>query len=328
MKKALILILSLLAGPVLLAQVTVRGEIKSSDNEPLVGVGIVEKGTMNGVVSGMDGSYSITVKGPGSVLVFSSIGFRTEEITVGNQRTVNVTLNEDQQLLDEVVVLGYSSKTKGEITSAVTVVNEEKLKDVVTSDLGQMLQGKVAGVSVVNSSGQPGSSTTIRVRGTSSMNAPQEPLYVVDGIIGGSYDPNDVETVTVLKDAGSTGMYGAQANGGVIVITTKHARNDKIQFNFKANVGVATADFSRQKLMDSKQLYQYYREYYRDPETGLVDDVAYQMAAPKSVMDTYTDWRGLIFRPALLQNYHLSMMGRSARTPSIRVSPTTMRRVR
>ena len=312
MKKALILILSLLAGPMLLAQVTVRGEIKASgDNQPLVGVGIMEKGTMNGVVSDADGHYSISVSGPNAVLVFSSIGFKTEEITVGNQRTINLTMDEDQQLLDEVVVLGYSSKTRGEITSAVTVVNEEKLKDVVSSDLGQMLQGKVAGVSVVNSSGQPGSNTSIRIRGTSSMNAPQEPLYVVDGIIGGSYDPNDVEAVTVLKDAGSTGMYGAQANGGVIVITTKHAKTDKLQFNFKANVGVAVADFSRQKLMDSKQLYQYYREYYRDPETGLVDDVAYQSVAPKSVMETNTDWRALVFRPALLQNYHLSLMGRS-----------------
>lgn len=312
MKKALILILSLLAGPVLLAQVTVRGEIKSSgDNQPLVGVGIMEKGTMNGVISDADGKFTISVKGPEAVLIFSSIGFKTEEITVGNQRTINLSMDEDQQLLDEVVVLGYSTKTRGEITSAVTVVSEEKLKDVVTSDLGQMLQGKVAGVSVVNSSGQPGSTTSVRVRGTSSMNAPQEPLYVVDGIIGGSYDPNDVETVTVLKDAGSTGMYGAQANGGVIVITTKHAKTDKIQFNFKANVGVAMADFDRQKQMDSRQLYQYYREYYRDPETGLVDDVAYQMAAPKSVMETNTDWRGLIFRPALVQNYHLSLMGRS-----------------
>ena len=314
MKKALILILSLLAGPVLLAQVTIQGEIKSSgDNQPLVGVGIMEKGTMNGVVSDMDGKFSISVNGANSVLVFSSIGFKTEEIAVGNQRTINLTMEEDQQLLDEVVVLGYSSKTRGEITSAVSIVNEEKLKDVVTSDLGQMLQGKVAGVSVINSSGLPGSSASIRIRGTSSLNAPQEPLYVVDGIIGGSFDPNDVEAVTVLKDAGSTGMYGAQANGGVIVVSTKKAKGDRLQFNFKSTVGLAQPDFSRQRLMNSRQLYQYYREYYRDPETGLVDDVAMQSVAPLSVMNTDTDWRGLVYRNALLHSHHLSVAGRTSK---------------
>ena len=145
------------------------------------------------------------------------------------------------------------------------------------------------------------------------MNAPQEPLYVVDGIIGGSYDPNDVETVTVLKDAGSTGMYGAQANGGVIVITTKKAKGDQLQFNFKSAIGMAQADFSRQRLMNSRQLYQYYREYYRDPETGLVDDVAMQAVAPKSVMDTDTDWRGLVYQNALLHSHHLSVAGRSSK---------------
>ena len=312
MKKALILVLSLLAGPMLFAQVTVRGEIKSSgDNQPLVGVGIMEKGTTNGVISDMDGKYSITVKGPDAVLVISSIGFRTEEITVGNQRTINVTMNEDQQLLDEVVVLGYSSKTRGEITSAVTTVTADKLQDVVSNSIADMLQGKVSGVSVVKSSGQPGESPAIRIRGTSSMHASQEPLYVVDGIIGGNYDPDDVESVTVLKDAGSTGMYGAQANGGVIVVTTKHAKNNKMQFNVKANFGLITPDFSRQGLMNANQLYTYYREAFRDPETYMIDDLAFRNAMPLAMLDHDTDWRGLICQNAFMQNYHFSVMGRT-----------------
>jgi TonB-dependent SusC/RagA subfamily outer membrane receptor len=179
--------------------------------------------------------------------------------------------------------MGYSNKTKNEIASAVTVVSADKLIDVTSPNIGDMLQGKVAGVSVIKSSGAPGAEPSIRIRGISSMNAPQDPLYVVDGIIGGSFDPNDVESITVLKDAGATGMYGAQANGGVIVVTTKRAKMGEPVFNFKASVGITQADFSRQKRMNSEQLYNYYREYFRDPETYLVDDIQFNNVLPRSV---------------------------------------------
>ena len=314
MKRLIFLFALLLTAMQLNAQIAVKGTVTASDTgEPMIGASVMEKGTMNGTVTGIDGTYAINVTDGNAVLVFTTIGFKTVEIPVANRALINVALDVDQQLLDELVVVGYSSKTRAEITSAVAVVSADKLNDVVTSDITHMLQGKVAGVSVINSSGLPGSSASIRIRGTSSLNAPQEPLYVVDGIIGGSYDPNDVETVTVLKDAGSTGMYGAQANGGVIVVTTKKAKGDQLQFNFKSTVGMAQADFSRQRLMNSRQLYQYYREYYRDPETGLVDDVAMQAVAPKSVMDTDTDWRGLVYRNALLHSHHLSVAGRTAK---------------
>ncbi|MBQ6074256.1 MAG: SusC/RagA family TonB-linked outer membrane protein [Bacteroidales bacterium] len=314
MKRLIFLFALLLTAMQLNAQIAVKGTVTASDTgEPMIGASVMEKGTMNGTVTGIDGTYALTVTDGSAVLVISTIGFKTVEIPVSNRALINVALDVDQQLLDELVVVGYSSKTRAEITSAVAVVGAEKLNDVVTSDITHMLQGKVAGVSVINSSGLPGSSASIRIRGTSSLNAPQEPLYVVDGIIGGSYDPNDVESVTVLKDAGSTGMYGAQANGGVIVVTTKKAKGDQLQFNFKSTVGMAQADFSRQRLMNSRQLYQYYREYYRDPETGLVDDVAFQSVAPKSVMDTDTDWRGLVYRNALLHSHHLSVAGRTAK---------------
>ena len=197
--------------------------------------------------------------------------------------------------------------------SAVAVVSSERLHDVTSSSIGDMLQGKVAGLSVVKGSGMPGNTPAIRLRGVSSMNAPQEPLYVVDGIIGGTYDPNDVETITVLKDAGSTGMYGAQANGGVIIITTKHAKTDETVFNVKASFGVTTPDFTRNKNMNSKQLYNYYREYFRDPTTYMIDDVAFNNAIPSSVLDTDTDWRGLVYDPGYIQNYHVSMMGRNGK---------------
>ena len=312
MKKYLLMIFLLMSASFAMnAQIQVKGVVTESgdDGQPLVGVSVVEQGTLNGVVTNLDGTYSIEVKDADAVLVFSSIGFKTVEVTVGDRNVIDVAMDVDEQLLDQAVVMGYSTKTKGEITSAVTVVDETKLKDVVTNDLGVMLQGKVAGVSVINSSGAPGAESSIRIRGTSSMNAPQEPLYVVDGIIGGEFDPNDVESVTVLKDAGSTGMYGAQANGGVIVVTTKRAKTGDMRFNFKAGFSVTTPDFSRQQYMDAPQLYQYYREYFRDPDTYLIDDLAFNNAISRDVINVNTDWRDMIFRAGTIQNYHFSLMG-------------------
>ncbi|MBP5626323.1 MAG: TonB-dependent receptor plug domain-containing protein, partial [Bacteroidales bacterium] len=295
------------------AQVVVKGVVTAGDDGlPMVGVSVFEKGTLNGGVTDPDGNYSISVKDVNAVLVFSSIGFKTTEIPVGGRSIIDVTLDVDSQLIDEVVVMGYTSKTRGEITSAVTTVSADKLKDVVSNNIGDMLQGKVAGVTVVKDSGRPGAEPSIRIRGASSLHASQEPLYVVDGIIGGSYDPDDVETVTVLKDAGATGMYGAQANGGVIVVTTKKAKtNKKLQFNFKANFGNISPDFSRQRLMNTAQLYSYYREYFRDPETHLIDDLAFKKALPASILNNDTDCRSLITQNAVLHNYHFSVMGKN-----------------
>lgn len=294
------------------AQVVVKGTVTSADDKgPIPGASIFVKGTTNGVAADLDGAYSITVSNPNAILEFACIGFETQEIPIQNRAQIDVVMQVSRILLDEVVVMGYSNKTKNEIASAVTVVSADKLIDVTSPNIGDMLQGKVAGVSVIKSSGAPGAEPSIRIRGISSMNAPQDPLYVVDGIIGGSYDPNDVESITVLKDAGATGMYGAQANGGVIVVTTKRAKMGEPVFNFKASVGITQADFSRQKRMNSEQLYNYYREYFRDPETYLVDDIQFNNVLPRSVTETDTDWLDLAFNPGFVQNYYLSLMGRT-----------------
>ncbi|MCI2082974.1 MAG: SusC/RagA family TonB-linked outer membrane protein [Bacteroidales bacterium] len=313
MKKYLI-ILMLFVTCNLSAQVSIKGTVTSAtDKEPIPGASVVIKGTTIGTTTDIDGRYSIKAPDAQSILVFSCIGYEDVLIPADGKELINVAMNEKMEKLDDVVVMGYSNKTKNEITSAVSVISSDKLVDVTSQNIESMLQGKVAGVSVVNSSGQPGSEPLVRIRGISSMNAPQGPLYVVDGIIGGSYDPNDIETLTVLKDAGSTGMYGAQANGGVIVITTKSAKSKKMTFNFKANVGFTRPDFDRQKRMNSAELYNYYREYFRDPETYMVDDVAFNNAIPKSVLNTDTDWRGLAFRTGTVQQYYFSLMGKSDR---------------
>lgn len=308
-----LLFLLILFGPVnISAQIVVKGLVTASDGSgPVMGATVHVKGTDKGVMVDAQGKYSISIPGPSSILVYSSLGYLPSEINVEGRETIDVVLQVDKQLLEEIVVMGYTSKSKNEITSAIAVVGQEKLKDITGPNIGDMLQGKVAGLSVIKGSGAPGAHPTIHIRGLSSMSAPQEPLYVVDGIIGGVCDPNDIETVTILKDAGATGMYGAQANGGVIVITTRRAKSNKMSVDFKANVGLAYPDFSRNKKMNSAQLYNYYREYFRDPNTYLIDDVAFNKAIPKSVLDTDTDWRGLVFNRGYIQDYHISLSGKS-----------------
>jgi TonB-linked SusC/RagA family outer membrane protein len=295
-------------------QIPVKGRVVSAeDNQGMPGVNILIKGTNQGVASGPDGSYSISVRTGEDVLVFSFIGYNPEEVTVENKTTIDVVLIPSITSLESVVVMGYSTLKRGEITSAVTTVSSDKLLDVTANDIGTMLQGKVPGIQVINSSGTPGATPDIRIRGVSSFSAPQGPLYVVDGIIGGNFDPNDVETITVMKDAGATALYGSQANGGVIVVTTKKAVSEKPQFEFKAVAGVRVADHGHVDMMDSKTLYNYHREYFRDPELFVIDDRKFIAARPQSLLEVNTDWLKETFKPALVQNYFLSSAGKAGK---------------
>jgi TonB-linked SusC/RagA family outer membrane protein len=295
-------------------QIPVKGKVISAeDNQGMTGVNITLKGTGKGVITAADGSYNISATKADDVLVFSFIGFKSQEVNIGGRSIVNITLEPDIVAIESVVVMGYSTKKRNEITSAVATVSSDKLMDVTSNDIGTMLQGKVSGIQVINSSGAPGASSEIRIRGISSFSAPQGPLYVVDGIIGGTFDPNDVETITVLKDAGATGMYGSQANGGVVVVTTKKATSEKPQFEFKAVAGFRVGDHGNTTMMDSKTLYDYHREFFRDPVTFVVDDRKFKEARPESLLDVNTNWLAETFKPALIQNYFLSSSGKSSK---------------
>lgn len=296
------------------ADFEVKGVVTAAETGmPLPGVNVIEKGTTNGVMTDFEGNYTIDV-GKDAVLVFSYLGFATQEVPVDARPIIDVKLEEKASALDEVVVMGYSSKARNEITSAVATVSGDELKDITSPNVQSMLQGKVSGVQVYNGSGQPGSSPEVRIRGISSISAPQGPLYVVDGIIGGNFDPNDVETLTVLKDAGATGMYGSQANGGVIVVTTKKGTAGNPTLNFKAVTGLRVADHGNVNMMDSRTLYNYHRELYRDPNFYVIDDSKFLQARPLSLLETDTDWLDETFDPALVQNYHVSYTGKSEKT--------------
>jgi TonB-linked SusC/RagA family outer membrane protein len=290
------------------AQTNATGRVLDKNGIPLPGVTIRETGTEKGTISDLNGNYFLQVSSPESVLTMSYIGFITKEIKAGANQ--EIFLEEDVKLLNDVVVVGYSQKTKNEIASAVTVIGKEKLNDVTANNIETSLQGKVPGLQVINSSGDPGSAPELRIRGTASLSAPQGPLTVVDGIIGGSYDARDVESVTVLRDAGATGMYGSQANGGVIIVTTKRGSGEP-QFEFRTANGINVADQGNLQMMTGRELYETQKELYRIPESNVIDLVKFTAERPSSLKDKNFDWVDALFRPAYTQNYYLSASGKS-----------------
>lgn len=230
----------------LFAQVNVGGVVKNSAGEPILGASVVLKSNYGvGTVTGLDGSYTITAKA-NDVLIFSYMGMATQEVNVANRTTIDVVLKEDAESLEEIVVVGYGVQRKSDLTGAVASINaEETLKKMPASQVGDMLQGRVAGLNIVNSSGAAGSAPTMRVRGVNSIKADGGPLVVIDGFPGGnlnSVSPSDIKSIEILKDASSTAIYGSRGANGVILITTKTPSDNKVSvdYNGYVNVGVAS----------------------------------------------------------------------------------------
>ena len=255
MKRLALILFLILTAFSAYAQKEVKGTVKdAATGEPLAGVGVIVS-TGGGTITDLDGNYSVPI-GPEASITFNLLGYKDVVEKVNGRARIDVFLSEDVRLLDEVVVLGYTSQKKNELSSSVVSLKSEELLDNSTSDLGTMIQGKAAGVVVMNASGQPGEGAQIRIRGTGSISASADPLYVVDGIAGGSFNPNDVESVTILKDASATALYGASAAGGVIVITTKSAKDrTRTDVNFKASAGIKQALSGRYHNMNSRELY-------------------------------------------------------------------------
>ena len=235
-----------------------------------------------------------------AVLQLSYIGYKPIEVRAVSE--MNIIMESDAQQLQEVVSLGYSAVKKAELSSAVVTVSAEALTDVTTSDVGNMLQGKIAGVQVSNATGQPGASAEIRIRGTGSITAASDPVYVVDGVVGGQFNPNDVETISVLKDAGATGIYGAAAAGGVIVVTTKSGkRNEKARVNVRATAGSAQPLFGNFRLMNSEELYYYHQT--------MIAPAVFPSLRPITLLDEDFNWQKAFFKNGVTQDYHLSVTG-------------------
>ena len=305
MKKLFSIILLSLLSIAALAQGTVTGSVKdAATGEPMVGVGVLVS-TGGGSVTDIDGNFSVKV-GKDATITFSFLGYVDVVEAVNGRSRIDVFLKEDVNFLDEVVVLGYTTQKKNELSSSVVSLKSEELLDNSTPDLGNMIQGKAAGVVVMNASGMPGESAQIRIRGTGSISASADPLYVVDGIAGGTFNPNDVESVTILKDASATALYGASAAGGVIVVTTKSARDrSRTEVNFKASAGVKQALSGRFHPMDSEELY--------ETQRMMMSKTLFNSLRPASLLDTDFDWYGNIFKKGIVQDYYASISGISGR---------------
>ena len=250
--RTVLLFVALLLSSYAMAQRAVTGKVASStDNAPLPGVTVIVKGTTNGAITDADGKYSINVTSDADVLVFSSIGFKTQQVTVGSQSTIDLALVEDLATLDEVVVTGYSSDNRRDVTSAVSTVKAKDLTVIPSGNVEQQLQGRVPGVTVITN-GQPGTTSQIRIRGFGSFGG-NEPLYIVDGVPVPTTEflnPDDIETTTVLKDAAGASIYGARAAGGVVIYTTKKGAKGgkKLNVTYDALVGITDPGKGQQMM--------------------------------------------------------------------------------
>lgn len=300
-----IILLSLMTTTAAIAQNVVSGSVKdAATGEPLVGVGVIVS-TGGGTTTDLDGNYSVAA-GTDARLTFSFLGYTDVVESVNGRSTIDVFMNEDVQFLDQVVVLGYTTQKKNELSSSVVSLRSEELLDNSTPDLGNMIQGKAAGVVVMNASGMPGEAAQIRIRGTGSISASADPLYVVDGIAGGTFNPNDVESVTILKDASATALYGASAAGGVIVVTTKSAKDrNRTEVNVKASVGIKQALSGRYHPMDSKELY--------ETQRMMMSKTVFNAQRPETLLEKDYDWYGNIFKKGIVQDYYASVAGMSGR---------------
>jgi TonB-linked SusC/RagA family outer membrane protein len=315
-------------------QIVITGKVTSgATGESLPGVNIIEKGTQNGTVTNVDGTYTLNVSGEDAVLVFSFIGYLSEEIEVGGQTTVDMQLIEDIQKLDEVVVIGYGTQRRSDLTGAVVSVNEKTLRSTAATNIDQALQGRVAGVQVTQNSGQPGGATSVRIRGANSITGSSEPLYVIDGIpfqgdgatvagfdwAGGAngqnrvnplstINPNDIINIEILKDASASAIYGSQAANGVVLITTKRGKQGESKITYNMYYALQTLP----KELDMMDLPEF-----ADYQTQISEELDWEpneKYLDPSLLGPGTDWQDEVFDPAWTKSHQLSLTGGNEKT--------------
>lgn len=297
----------------LAAAFTVSGTVTSEKGEPLPGVSVLEKGTTNGTVTNIDGAYTFAVSNENATLVFSFIGYASQEVAINGRSTVDATLVEDVVALGEVVVVGYGSQRKTDLTGAVSSINVEDIAQFPTARVDQALQGRSSGVYVLNTDGSPGGNTMIRIRGLNSINGGNEPLVVIDGLQGGnlnSLNPQDIASMEILKDASATAIYGSRGANGVILITTKLGKPGKPVIDAGYNIGFQRLT-RKLPVMDAATFATQFNKY-KMTQTGdgnmptpqFTDE---QIANWKK--NGGTDWQDQVYQTGVMQNYNLAISG-------------------
>ena len=284
---------------------TIKGVINDEQGETIIGASVIIKGEDTGTTSDMDGRF--TLEAPeGAILVISYIGYHTQEVKVRTRSLLRVVLKEDNQLLDEVVVVGYGTVKKSDLTGAVSGVSNRQYKNQPVQRVENILQGRTPGVEVTATSGMPGASMKVRVRGTTSINKSSDPLYVIDGIISSSgldgINPSDIQSMEILKDASSTAIYGSRGSNGVILITTKQGSEGKAQVTFDASIGLSTV----RKQYDLLNAYEYATALndIRGSSTISAEDLEAYKNGTKGI-----NWTDLLTRTGITQDYRLAISG-------------------
>lgn len=317
---------------------TVRGKISDRNGEPLPGVYVTVKGdSYNGVMSDADGNYAIVVRSADAILEFSFLGMRTVQEAIAGRSRLDVTLTEDYTQLDQSVIIGYGAVKKKDIAGSIQNITSSELQKVNTPDFERAIQGRISGVQITSSSGIPGSSFSVLVRGRGSISADTEPLYIIDGVqmVNGSratgvltsanamggLNPDDIESVTVLKDGASASIYGAQAANGVVIITTKRGQDGRTRVSFKARAGVQQLA-RRVDVMNARQWASFVLDEYKnyDAVYGTTYEQEYRKLfasfgwGEDGLDAPNTDWYDEIFRRAVVQNYELDLSGGTSKT--------------
>ncbi|MCG8321889.1 MAG: TonB-dependent receptor [Cytophagales bacterium] len=294
--------------PVFSQEKTITGTVYSSDGERLPGANVIQKGTSNGTLTDAEGNYTLQLIEGADILVFSFIGYVSEEIAVNEQSVIDVRLLSDVMSLSEVVVVGYGTQLKREVTGAVQTVDAQELQDLPVAQVTQKLQGRLAGVQINQTTGKPGQGMSVRIRGQLSVSGGSDPLYVVDGfpITGdiGSINPDEIQEISVLKDAASTALYGSRAANGVVLITTKKGKPGQTNISFTAYAGVQEVPREgRLEMMDAVEFVRFKKEYYEDagqPVPEIFQD-------PSQYEGKNNDWYDALLRNAPIQSYSLAI---------------------
>lgn len=295
---------------------TIKGTI-SDKTGPIIGANVIIKGTTNGVITDIDGNFTLENVKKGDILQVSFIGYSTKEIKISNNNNLHIQLDEDTQSLEEVVVVGYGSQRKSDLTGGVTAVGEDKLGLVSTNNLMDKLAGQIPGLNISTGNAQPGEDQTLRIRGNNSLTASNDPLIVMDGIPYsgslGDIDPDIIESMSVLKDASSAAIYGSRGSNGVILIQTKKGRQGKATVTYKGQVGMAETE-RRLDMMSGDEYLQYLYDY-----NHLKNGIPYDQLTPESVLGAdelanykagrTIDWQDKMFRQALVTNHQISLTG-------------------
>lgn len=318
------------------AQTTITGTVLDETGEPLIGATVQEKGnTMNGTATDLDGRFTLKVKSDKSTLLISYVGMDSMEFPLKGQTDVTITMKENSELLNEVVVVGYGTQKKSDITGSVASISEKQMKQTIVTNADQMLQGKVAGVQVTQNSGAPGGATSVRIRGASSLNSSNEPLYVIDGVpmsgtnsvqgfdwMGGSNGqttvnplaaiaPSDIVSIDVLKDASACAIYGAAGANGVVLVTTRRGSAGHTNVTYDGYVAWQQVA-KRLDMMDLREYAVYQQSLLNE---GVLSKNNFdETFSDISLLGRGTDWQDEIFRTAFMQNHQVSVNGGNDKT--------------